>query len=528
LNSNNGTTPIRVNAAPAAGHGAEGSSAAGYRHVIQQAVAGLSENNGKARQRIYERARAALTAQLQTRKPPLDDGEIAVEMKGLEQAVSEVEAGLRAEAPDAPRFGAQPANDERGPEPSPFQGIFSWPNVADEAAHDEIADGDNLARSAGSSGSEAPIHPRLAAMIQAGRYQGLELDVGEFRQESSESIPSAAALSLWAQNAGMWSRAVRTTWRQLIRLNDSGPVVLLFTDGSAGLMTGANAAKNFIALKDPLSPAGTPSVMVDELRLSQVWAGEVVLLRAARGTTPADAVFNFRWLAQLVLHEKGALRDIGIASLTISFLTVFPPILVMATVNKVLQFHSVSTLVLISAVMAVVVAYETLLGYARRQITAVVAARLDAKLNLHLFSRLLRLPLDFFERHPAGETMYKIAQIYQIRDFLTGKLLATFLDLITLCVLLPFLFYLNATLAWIVVGCASVVIAIILSFLKPLRDSFARVIAAETWKAATLSETIIGIKTVKALALEPQRRAAWDERIAEAGKARLEFSQLSN
>ena len=53
-------------------------------------------------------------------------------------------------------------------------------------------------------------------------------------------------------------------------------------------------------------------------------------------------------------------------------------------------------------------------------------------------------------------------------------------------------------------------------------------IAAETWKSATLGETIVGIKTVKALALEPQRRALWDERIAEAGKWRLAFARLAN
>ena len=85
-------------------------------------------------------------------------------------------------------------------------------------------------------------------------------------------------------------------------------------------------------------------------------------------------------------------------------------------------------------------------------IISVVGARLDTKLNLHIFNRLLRLPLDYFERHPAGETMYRVGQIYRIREFLTGKLLTTFLDLITLCVLLPFLFYLNATLAWIVLA----------------------------------------------------------------------------
>jgi ATP-binding cassette subfamily B protein len=57
---------------------------------------------------------------------------------------------------------------------------------------------------------------------------------------------------------------------------------------------------------------------------------------------------------------------------------------------------------------------------------------------------------------------------------------------------------------------------------------YARVTAAETWKAATLGETIVGIKTVKAQALEPQRKALWDEQIAEAGQWRLAFERLAN
>ena len=396
---------------------------------------------------------------------------------------------------------------------------------ADQHSH-EVAETQH-APTDGGGGARLPS--RLQAMIQAARYQGIELDPHEFRQDGSDTAPpSAASLSLWAQNAGMWSRAVRIRWQHLSRLNDSGPVVLLFTDGTAGLLTSTDAAQAVVYLKDPYASAGTASVAVDQLRLSEVWAGEAVLLRALRAYTAADALFNFRWLVDLVLQERRSLRDIGIASLTISILTVFPPLLVMMMVGKVLQFHSVSTLVLLCAIMAVVVVYETLLGYGRRLIISVIGARLDAKLNLHLFNRLLRLPLDYFERHPPGETMYQIAQIHQVRQFLTGKLLTTFLDLITLCVLLPFLFYLNAKLASVVLVCAAAIMLIIFSYLKPLRVLFNRIVVAETWKSAALGETIVGIKTVKALALEPQRRALWDERIAESGKSHLAFDRLAN
>ena len=362
----------------------------------------------------------------------------------------------------------------------------------------------------------------------AARYHGMELNPAEFPRSPGEEAPAAAALSQWAHHAGMWSRAVRLRWRHLLRLQNGAPVVLLLSDGSAALLTGVNAEQQVVFLKDPAAPADMPPVAVDELRMSQAWAGEAVLLRVARGHVTADAQFNLRWLVDLVLQERRALAEIGLASLTLSILTIFPPLVIMTMVNKVLQFHSISTLVLLTAIMAVVFAYDTLLGYARRLIISVVGARLDTKLNLHLFNRLLRLPLEYFERHPSGETMHRVSQIYKVREFLTGKLLSTFLDLVTLCILLPFLFYLNMALAWIVVACATTISLIILAYLKPMRAMFARVTAAETWKYAALSESIIGIKTVKALALEPQRRAQWDERVAEAGKWRMAFGKLAN
>lgn len=374
----------------------------------------------------------------------------------------------------------------------------------------------------------APVDPRVQAVVAAARYHGVELDPGEYRPAAGEPAPGAASLAAWARNAGMWARGVRLRWKQLIKLHESGPVVLLFTDGTAGLMSGANVEHNVVFVKEPSAGEGGQPVPIDELRLSQVWAGETVLVRAERGLQEEDAPFTLGWLASLVMKERRSLRDIGLASLTLSFLTIFPPLLVMTVVDKVLEHHSLSTLALLSAILLIAMLYEAILGYARRLIVLVVGIRLDARLNLHIFNRLLRLPLDYFERHPAGETMHKISQVYKVRDFLTGKLLTTFLDLMTLVVLLPFLFYLNAALAWIVLVCSGLTMLVILAYLKPLRAVFKKVVRAETEKASALGETVFGIKTVKALALEPQRKALWDARVAEASKWRLAFGKLGN
>ena len=439
--------------------------------------------------------------------------------------------GSRADAPTEARerrrlAGSEMPDSAGGAASSPLPG--SRADAPTEAQERHRLAASELPDSAGDTSSANSIHPRVQAMIMAARYQGIELDPNQFSEKSGNDVISAAALAAWAQESGMWARAVKISYRHLLRFQESSPIVLLFTDGSAALQTGANAEQKVVFLNDPFAGEGAAPTAVDELRLRDVWSGEAILVRVARVHAESEAPFSFGWIANIVASERRALTDIGVASFTISLLTIFPPFIVMTVVNRVLQFHSMSTLVLLSAVMAVIVLYETLLGFARRLALNIISARLDAKLNLHVFNRLLRLPLDYFERNPAGETMYKLAQVHRVRAFLTGKLLSTLLDLMTLCVLLPILFLLNATLAWIVLACAVAVSLIIFAFLAPLRTLYSRVTVAESWKSATLGETIVGIRTVKSLALEPQRSAQWDERVTEAGKSQLAFGKLAN
>src|ERR1700739_659831 len=95
------------------------------------------------------------------------------------------------------------------------------------------------------------IHPRLQAVMVAARFHGTELDPSEVVSTAAQGMPTAASLSEWVRSAGMWARAARLRWRQLMYLVDAGPVVLLLTDGSATLMVGADAERNVVFLRDP-------------------------------------------------------------------------------------------------------------------------------------------------------------------------------------------------------------------------------------------------------------------------------------
>ncbi len=372
------------------------------------------------------------------------------------------------------------------------------------------------------------VQIRMEAAIAIARFYGTSLDPAEFRPAAGEEIPSPASLVVWLREAGLWAQAVRLRWRHLMKMDGGSPVVLLLSDGSAAMLVGVNAANNVIMLRDPRASANESPVPVDELRLSQVWSGEVLLVRPERGLSEEDQPFSLAWLVRVVLRQRQILRDIFISSLTITMLQLLPPLLVMITIDKVLTHQSLSTLAMISLLLAIMMLYDTLLGSARRLLIVTIGTRVDAYLSLHVFNRLLRLTLDYFESHPSGEVTFKAAMIYRVREFLTGRLLTTFIDIATLLILVPFLFYLNVTLAWMVVVFALCVVLIVIAFMHPIRVLIGKLVNAEIARSAVLIETVHGIRTIKSLALEPAQREKWDEKVAEVGKWRMAAGRLSN
>ncbi len=374
---------------------------------------------------------------------------------------------------------------------------------------------------------------RLLAVAAVARHHGIDLDRSDYHIDAGDTVPSPASLVTWLRDQGLVAKASKLAWAQLLRLTEAAgagpvnPVVLLFIDGSAGVLVASDVARNIVWIRDPRS-VGQEAVAVDRLRLSQLWSGEAILVRRPRATTDTDKPFTLMWVMRLLLHQRKLMNDIGIASLTLSMLTIIPPLLVMSVIDRVVGHHSMSTLVLLSLILAIAAVYETLLGYGRRELIQVVSTRVDTRLNLHIFARLLSLPIDYFERNQAGQTVFRLSQVYRVREFVTGRLMTTFLDSMTLVFLLPFLFWMQATLAWMVVAGAGMIAVIIMIFLKPIGQLMGRVQAAESAKSSVLVESVQGIRTLKTLALEPQRKAEWDSRVATAGELRLAVGRLAN
>ena len=397
----------------------------------------------------------------------------------------------------------------------------------DDNAGDFGTPPESLAAGHGARAPE-PLEVRLRAVMAASKYHGVELDLKTFRAEPNEPSPSPATLVRWLDDQGMVAKGMHLKWRYLIRMFNTPPVVLMFKDGSAGLFISADYARGVVWLRDPMGDEGDPLVAVDELRLAQVWTGDVLLVRRSRAQAESESPVDIRWLTRVVMREKKSLRDIALASMVLSVLTILPALIIMQVINKVIGQHSMATLFSIIMIMITITFYETLLSYARRELVLVMSARIDSRISIHVFNRLLALPLEYFERQQAGNVIGRVMAIYRVRDFMTGSLLRTFLDMFTLVLILPFLFFLDATLAWMVLAAAGAIGLIVVIFMGPVSYYVGRVTGAEMARGAVMYESIAGIRTLKTLALEPARKQEWDEKTAEVTRWKLAAGRMSN
>jgi hypothetical protein len=88
---------------------------ADYYPLIRKAVAGLDpDGSGESRRALYERAHAALQAQLRTTDPPFTEAEIARERLALDEAVRRVEGEIAQRTRRVPAFSDLVTGADRG------------------------------------------------------------------------------------------------------------------------------------------------------------------------------------------------------------------------------------------------------------------------------------------------------------------------------------------------------------------------------------------------------------------------------
>jgi ATP-binding cassette, subfamily B, bacterial HlyB/CyaB len=381
------------------------------------------------------------------------------------------------------------------------------------------------------SGEDRQNSTAVRALVRVAAHYGLTLNPGQLTRAHpfTTAEPSADVLLKMAEGTGLRGTQMRIKRGELWRIARFVPAILLLPDGKAAVIgriqhgTGASCV-----LVEELESESGVSALYDEPRLFEFWDGDVILLKLRWRAPGADRPFGFLWLISQMWVERRLFRDIAIAATVMSVLVLFPPITFMIMIDRVLYNHSMSTLRVLGAALVLAIGFETIFGYLRRCLVWIMTTRVDARLNLYVFDKLLNLPMSFFERFPTGLINAKISQIWHIRQFLSQELFGKALDGFMLLVLLPVLFFLNWKLACFVLALAFLVLAVYLAFLPALRIATGIVIGTEQAMWSHQVETIHGIRTVKSLSLDGLKRRQRDVLVAHVIEAHQNLDRLAN
>ena len=175
--------------------------------------------------------------------------------------------------------------------------------------------------------------------------------------------------------------------------------------------------------------------------------------------------------------------------------------------------------------MVTIAIFEAVLGTLRTYLFAHTTNRIDAELGGRLFRHLLTLPLAYFQARRTGDSVARVRELENIRNFLTSSALTLVIDLFFTFVFLGVMFLYSPLLTMIVLGSVPVYIAISAGVTPAFRVRLDEKFRRGAENQAFLVENVNGVETLKAMAVEPQMQRRWEEQLA--GYVRASFSVLS-
>jgi subfamily B ATP-binding cassette protein HlyB/CyaB len=131
-----------------------------------------------------------------------------------------------------------------------------------------------------------------------------------------------------------------------------------------------------------------------------------------------------------------------------------------------------------------------------------------------LFRHLLALPLAYFQARRVGDSVARVRELENIRSFLTGNAITLVLDLVFSVVFIAVMLYYSGWLTLIVVVSLPCYVILSAAFTPLLRARLHEKFNRGAENQAFLVETISGIDTVKAMAVEPHWTRKWDNQLA--------------
>ena len=330
------------------------------------------------------------------------------------------------------------------------------------------------------------------------------------------------------EKLGLLLRKLQINWSELRQL--SFPALLLWNQSNQegensqlNWVVAYGIKGNYLIIANPQNPdyicEQLPQSVVENCWDGTLWQVEL---------TSQQEKFNLAWFTPAVWKYRGLLGEVLLASFTLQLLGLASPLITQVIIDKVMVQESLATLDVMAIALLLVAIFESILGILRLFIFTHTARRLDLSLSAQLFRHLMRLPLAYFESRRVGDTVARVQELEQIRQFLTGTALTVILDSIFAVVYLGLMFYYNIPLTFVALAVLPLFATLTIIATPILRNWLNETFNRSADSQSFLVETITGIHSVKAHAAEPIARERWEGLFARFIRTSFKASTTSN
>ena len=363
----------------------------------------------------------------------------------------------------------------------------------------------------------------MECLVQLARFHGLAADPAHITHqfgtankpfESSDLIRAGRSL-------GLRIKSVSSSWR---RLTDTPlPAIARGKDGQFLLVAGVKDDK--VLVHDPRErrPLTLPRTLFEA-----AWTGELILATRRASLQTPDGRFGFNWFLPVIVRYRKLFGEVLAASFFLQLFALITPLFFQVVIDKVLVHRGLTTLDVLAIGLLAVSLFEVVLGGLRTYVFSHTANRVDVLLGAKLFNHLVRLPLAYFEARRVGDSVARVRELDSIRGFLTSSALTLIIDLLFTVVFFAVLFVYSPVLTAVVAGAIPFYLALSAYITPILRRRLEEKFNRGAENQAFLVESVTGIQTLKAMAVEPQLQRRWEEQLAAYVNASFKAVNLGN
>ena len=363
----------------------------------------------------------------------------------------------------------------------------------------------------------------LACLAMVAGYHGHLADTAMLRRRHGFSLKGATLKDVVAvaDRMGLAARPLRLDLHELAMLKT--PCILHWDLNHFVVLKSVSVGR--VTIHDPAE--GLRRLPMAEV--SRHFTGVALELTPTGGFETAEAPPRVR-LRALLGHVTGLRRALGhllLLALALEVLALLAPLFVALTVDQAIVSADRSLLLTLLAAFGLLLFVQTAVSFLRGWMLIRLGASLKVQSRKNLFSHLVALPASWFETRHVADVMSRFDSQDTILQTLSTDLVVALLDGLMCVVTLAVMFLLAPGLAAIVLAGAVVYSVLRWAFYMPLRQASSEAIVWAARRDSHFLETLRGMKTIKLMGGEGDRRAHWLNLLVETTNRQIATQRLN-